>query len=60
MSVLIKNLDAFLLIPQVRGFYIILKESYKDAKGFMIIVGYICYVFALVTSLIDIGDESKL
>jgi hypothetical protein len=53
-------MDIFLLFSKTRSLFVILIESFKDSKAFLIIVAYICYFFALITSLIEIGDEDKL
>lgn len=59
-AVLLRGLDLFLLFERTRNFYVILLESFKDSKYFMILVIYICFFFALIQSLIDIGNENKL
>lgn len=51
-TVLLRGLDLFLLFERVRNFYVILMESWKDSKPFLILVFYICFVFALVTALL--------
>ena len=58
-AVLIRGLDLFLLFESVRNDYVILVESFKDSKAFLIIVTYICYVFGVVNSLLLIGDQDK-
>ena len=58
-AVLIRGLDVFLLFESVRNYYVILVESFKDSKFFLIIVAYICYVFGLVKSVLSIGAQDK-
>ena len=60
LAIMLRGMEICVLFERVRGFYIILIEAYKDSKAFLFIVGYICYVFALVYSLLTIGDEEKL
>lgn len=59
LVVLLKSFDCFLLFTKVRSFYVILVESFKDSKPFLVIFGYICFIFALITSLLIIGVEGK-
>ena len=59
LAVLLKGLDVCLLFSKIRSYYVILIESYKESKAFLAIVGYICTVFAIVSSFITIGDEDN-
>ena len=59
-AVLLRGLDIFLLFEKVRNFYVILMESWKDSKPFLILVIYICFVFGLTNSLLQIGDLDKI
>lgn len=52
LAIMIRGMEICVLFERVRGFYIILIEAYEDSKAFLFIVGYICYVFALVYSLL--------
>ena len=58
VTVLTRGLDTFLLFESTRNFYVILLESFNDSKEFLAIVMYICYFFAFVYSVIDIGNEN--
>ena len=59
LGVMLRGMDVCLLEQGLRRFYVILIESYKDSNSFLLIVGYICFVFALVNSLLHIGNEDN-
>ena len=60
LAVMLRGLDNCLLVSSLRSYFVILLESLKDSKAFLLIVAYNCFVFALVYSLIAIGDLEKL
>ena len=60
LTILLRFMDIFLLFSKTMSLYVILIESFKDSQAFLIIVAYICFFFALISSLLVIGDEDKL
>ena len=60
VGVCFRGMEFNLILSSLRTFYVILIESFKDAQSFLVIVAEICFIFALITSIIDIGDPDKL
>ena len=58
-AVLLRGIDILLMFPKSRRFYVILIESFKDSRPFLIIIIYICSALALANNLLEIGDKDK-
>ena len=59
LTILLRGLDMFSVFKSVRRFYVILIESFKDSKPFLVLLAYIMLVFAFITSLLDLGNKDK-